>query len=189
MLGDEEIGAIWRAADRIAYPFGSIVQLLFLTGKRRGEITNMHWREVDLDTGQWVLPGERTKNGREHTVRLGPWAIDILKTVPRLDETLVFPSKRVASDRAFSGFSKAKRKLDALSGVTDWCVHDIRRTFSTQMARLGVPLQVVEKLLTHSSGSLGGVAGAYNRYEYAEDMYRAQVLWESKLREIIDIKS
>lgn len=57
------------------------------------------------------------------------------------------------------------------------------------MARLGVPLQVVEKLLTHCSGSLGGVAGVYNRYEYAEDMYRAQVLWEAKLREIIDIKS
>ena len=57
------------------------------------------------------------------------------------------------------------------------------------MAQLGIPLQVVEKLLTHSSGSLGGVAGVYNRYEYAEDMYQAQVRWEAKLREITDIKS
>jgi len=168
----------------MGYPYGAIIQLLFLSGKRLREISDMRWQEIDLDTGQWVLPGERTKNGREHAVRLGPWATDIVKRVPQLDETFVFPSRRVASATAFSGFSKAKRKLDALSGVTNWRVHDIRRVFSTHMAELGVPLQVIEKLLTHTSGSLAGVAGIYNRYEYAEDMYEAQVEWEQRLREI-----
>jgi integrase len=43
VLSDEEIREIWRAADKAAAPYGSIVQLLILTGQRRGEVAGMTW--------------------------------------------------------------------------------------------------------------------------------------------------
>ena len=45
------------------------------------------------------------------------------------------------------------------------------------MARLGVQIQVVEKLLNHTSGTLAGVAGIYNRFAYADEMRDAAERW------------
>ena len=66
-----------------------------------------------------------------------------------------------------SGFSKAKRKLDGLSGVTDWRLHDLRRTFATVATeKLGFEPVVVDRALNHVSGSVKGVAAVYKRGQY-----------------------
>ena len=53
------------------------------------------------------------------------------------------------------------------------------------MARCGVDLVVAEKALNHVSGSLGGIAGVYNRYTYADEMRRAWEAWAALLVEIV----
>ena len=58
-----------------------------------------------------------------------------------------------------------------------WKLHDLRRTFSTGLARCGVDLVVAEKCLNHLSGALGGVAGVYNRFSYTDEMRRAWSAW------------
>jgi len=60
--------------------------------------------------------------------------------------------------RVFQGYSKAKAKLDRLSGVSDWTLHDLRRTVVSGMARLGVAPHVADKILNHQSGTISGVA-------------------------------
>ena len=45
------------------------------------------------------------------------------------------------------------------------------------MARLGVRPHVVERVLNHSSGTFAGIAGVYNRFEYAPEMRDALELW------------
>src|ERR1700736_1986578 len=62
---------------------------------------------------------------------------------------------RGSDDNAFSGFSKAKKKLDEATGETGWRLHDLCRTVSTGMAHLKVQIEVVKKLLNPSSGTLG----------------------------------
>ena len=64
VLSDRELRLVWEAAEKIGYPFGSMVQLLTLTGQRRGEVANMQWGELDLQKRVWSLPRERVKNNR-----------------------------------------------------------------------------------------------------------------------------
>jgi integrase len=184
VLSDAELVAVWNAADEAGYPYASIVKLLILTGQRRSEVTGMLWSELSDETGLWSLPSERTKNGRAHQVPLLAMATAILDEVPRISMTYVFPA-RGNDDETFSGFSKSKHRLDRVSGVANWTLHDLRRTTATGMAGLGVPPHVVEKLLNHSTGTFGGVAGIYNRFQYVPEMREALAKWENRLQELL----
>src|SRR5262249_25456057 len=83
VLTDDEIVAIWRAADD-GSAFGKIIRLLLLTACRRAEVGGMSWQELDLKTGQWSIPPQRTKNARKHTLALPPAALEIVNSVPRM---------------------------------------------------------------------------------------------------------
>lgn len=155
ILTDEEIGKVWNACE--GDNFGRLVKALLLTGQRRGEIAGPD-RYIDGDT--LVLP--ETKNGREHRIPITPLAKSLIE-----------------AGTSWSGFSKSKVELDRRAGVTGWTLHDLRRTFASGMAGIGVGLPVIEKMLNHVSGaSFGGVAGVYQRYNYAPEMREALTKWE-----------
>lgn len=88
----DELARVWQAALATAYPFGPIVQLLILTGQRRGEVAGMAWPKLDLQAALWTMPGESNKSGRDHCVPLTDLAVTILRNVPRPSDMLVFPS-------------------------------------------------------------------------------------------------
>jgi integrase len=103
------------------------------------------------------IPAGRAKTGAAHVVPLSAQAQAILRAAPRLGESdLVFPGLR----GPFSGFSKAKAALDKASGVTDWRLHDLRRTMATGLQRLGVRLEVTEAVLNHIAGNFRFPAAA-----------------------------
>jgi integrase len=145
VLDNEELVAVWLAAKAADYPYGSIVQLLILTAQRRSEVSAMCWSEIDAKSKVWALPPERTKNARPHPVPLASLAEATIAALPRLHDVYVFPA-RGKQGSSFSGFSKLKRKLDQDSKVTDWTLHDLRRTTATGIAQLGVAPHIVEKL-------------------------------------------
>jgi integrase len=124
-------------------PYGGIVELLVLTGQRREEVAQLTWDEVDLASRTWALPGSRTKNGRSHIVHLSHEAIAVLMRTPKLGK-FVFS---LTGTKAFQSFSAAKRELDMLCSVTDWRLHDLRRTCVSGMARLGIAPHVADKVL------------------------------------------
>ena len=62
------------------------------------------------------------QNGKAHMVHLSAPALALLHSVQGRDG-LVFPS----SGKSFNAFSRAKRELDDLCGVTSWRLHDLRR--------------------------------------------------------------
>jgi integrase len=76
VLSDFELVAAWRAAKAAGWPFGTVTQLLILTGQRRSEVAGITWREIDLIGKTWNIPKERTKNGIAHSVPLSDSAID-----------------------------------------------------------------------------------------------------------------
>jgi hypothetical protein len=55
--------------------------------------------------------------------------------------------------------------------------HDRRRTAASHMARLGIALPVIEKILAHTSGSFGGIVGVYQRYEFVAEKRAAIEAW------------
>ncbi len=181
VLSDFELAAVWQIADRIGYPFGPIVQLLILTGQRRGEVTGMRWSDIDLAAGLWSITSERNKSGRPHEVPLTRSCVDILRAQPRAHEILVFPANRHETENPVSGHGKAKHRIETMSGVTGWTLHDLRRTTATGMAKLKVPPHVIERVLNHASGSFAGVAGIYNRFGYLDEMRTALEAWECHL--------
>lgn len=176
VLSEPEIVAVWRASGALGAPFEQIIRLLILTAQRRGEVVALRWSELDWTETAWSLPPERTKGGRAHVVPLSQLAMTVLGSVLRIHDEFLFPARGNAAANP-SGFSKMKRRLDALSGVTDWTLHDLRRTAATHMARLGVAPHVVERILNHATGTLGGVAGIYNRFHYLPEMRAALELW------------
>jgi integrase len=173
VLADEELVSVLDAARQIAFPFGSIVQVLALTGQRRDEVGRMDWEHLDLRHKVWVIPGEHAKNGKPHLVQLSKPVLAILEAVPRTGD-LVFSRD---GKRFFQGYSKAKARLDRLSGVSDWTLHDLRRTVVSGMAQLGVAPHVADKILNHQSGTISGVAAVYQRHEFLKERKQALELW------------
>jgi integrase len=106
----------------------------------------------------------------------------LLAGLPRLHEVLVFPAR--GKDNPASGFSKWKRELDERSGVVNWRIHDLRRTAASGMAQLAVPPHIIERVLNHTTGTLGGVAGIYNRYGYLAEMRGALEHWSGRVGEL-----
>jgi integrase len=184
VLDEKELTSVWHASEKIGYPFGTIVQLLILTAQRRNEVAGMRWRDLDLAKGIWTLPAESTKNNRAHVVPLSARAQKILSAVPKLNDELVFPA-RGNTERSFSGFGKSKSRLERIAERDGWTLHDLRRSAATHLARLGVAPHVVERVLNHVSGSLGGVAGIYNRFGYEPEMRDALDLWAKHIEDLI----
>jgi len=180
VLSDDELAAIWRATDG-AGPFNGIVRLLILTGQRREEVAGMTWAELSDDLSTWIIPASRAKNGATHIVPLSAQAQDLLRSVPHFGE-LVFPGLR----GPFNGWSKAKAALDVNSGVTNWRLHDLRRTNATGLQRLGVRLEVTEQVLNHVSGSRAGIVGVYQRHDFASEKRAALEAWGEHVRAIVD---
>lgn len=167
LLSPTEIKMIWLATDDEG-DFSKIVRLLMLTGQRRQEIAGLTWHEVDLDKGLIRLPSSRVKNKVPHNVPLSAPVRQIIEnTARRIESDFVF------GDRAtpFSGFSRAKRRLDSriaeLRGqpVQEWRLHDLRRYADTTMRELGVNPWVVEALLNHLPQ---GVSRHYNFAQFEQ---------------------
>jgi integrase len=147
---------LWSRARKIGYPYGTIVQLLILTGQRLGEIAALRWEWIR--EGTVTFPAEITKNARASRIPLGMMARHIIERTPP-HSPLLFPARGHAT-KPFNGFGASKESLDKCE-VENFAHHDLRRTFATGMARLGVRLEVTEKLLNHVSGSMGGIVGVY----------------------------
>ena len=180
VLTDDELRRVWLAADKVGYPFGVFVKLAILTGQRRSEIAGM--RRDELRDGNWTLPGARTKNARVHVVPLSRQALEVIEQQPRISEQYVFSA---FGDNPISGFHNAKTALDRISGATGWTVHDLRRTTASGMAKLGVSLVVIEKVLNHVSGSLAGIVGVYQRHEFADEKRAALQRWAGHVERLV----
>ena len=176
VLSRDELLAVWHAAEQMGFPFGRIVQLLILTAQRRDEVAGMRWSELDLDRARWIIGKERAKNSKAHIVHLSPQGLALLSKIPRRDGVdLVFTT---TGRSAVSGFSKAKVALDARSCVSDWRLHDLRRTAATFMADdLRIAPVVVDRILNHVAGSVRGVAAIYQRGEHLADRETALIDW------------
>ncbi|MDQ0395198.1 tyrosine-type recombinase/integrase [Labrys monachus] len=197
VLSDIELRLVWNAAEGQGWPFGPLAQLLLLTGQRREEVAGMQWSEVDLDKALWTIPKERAKNGVAHEVPLSAPAVEILRKLPKISgkkgAVYVFTT---TGETPVSGYAKAKRSLDKsilealrrsaadAGGNADkigeperWTFHDLRRTMASGMARLGINLPVIEKILNHVSGSFGGIVGVYQRHSFSDEKRAALETW------------
>ena len=129
VLADDELCKVWNRAREIGYPYGTIVQLLILTGQRLGEIAALRWEWIG--EGTVTFPGEITKNARASRIPLGMMARYVIEGTSR-HSPLLFPA-RGHGTRPFNGFGASKEFLDKC-GVESFVHHDLRRTFAPRRA-------------------------------------------------------
>jgi integrase len=181
ILNDDELRAIWTAAEATPSPFSAFVKFLLLTGARRSEASDMTWTEVS--EGDWTLPAARNKVKVELIRPLSTAARAELAKLPLVGKRgFVFTT---GGDSPLGGFSKFKRRLDATCGVTDWTFHDLRRTARSLMSRAGVPSDHAERCLGHV---MPGVRGTYDRHEYQEEKRRAFEALAAQIERIVNPK-
>jgi integrase len=182
VLSEAELAKIWKAATG---HYGGLFRLLILWGTRNGETARIQrsWIEDNVLT----IPGEVTKNKRAHAIPLLPLAKKVLSEQP--EGEFFFPGK--LSDTFFNdgSWGKLKANLDRVSGVHNWQLRDIRRTFRSNLAKLKVPREIAEIMLNHVTGAnRNDLDEIYDRYDYLDEKRAAFAKWESRLRQILKEK-
>jgi integrase len=184
-LLDFEVAALWKAAEGLGYA-GDAIRFLLAVGQRRNEVGAMLWSELDLDAlvPVWRLPGSRAKNGKPHEIPLGALALDILSRQEKVG-VHVFTA---GNGHPVRNWDRTKKILDArmaaaLGGpIERWTIHDLRRSYATGMARLGIDRNTVSKLLNHSEG---GITRLYDRHARGAEKAAAANLWDRRLAAIV----
>jgi integrase len=180
----------------LSEPYQAAVRFLLATGARVGELNQALWAHVDLAAPLWRIPKENTKNGREHLVHLSAFAREQLDVLGRFrSNAWVIPSRKAdlpVDDKAISKALRDRQREYPLKGRTkasatlkleggDWSPHDLRRTFATRLADLGVMPHVIERCLNHT---MQGVMAVYNRHDYLQERREALDLWGAELGRI-----
>src|SRR5499427_11119473 len=181
VLDDNELAQVILAARKMGGPYGGIVELLALTGQRREEVAGLQWEELALAQRIWTLPKSRTKNAKAHVVHLSEQAMAVLA---RADQPGPYVFSMLGT-KPFQEFSRAKRQLDQLSGVTGWRLHDLRRTCVSGMARLGIAPHVADKILNHQAGTISGVAAIYQRHDFLAERRAALDQWGAHVGRVL----
>jgi integrase len=136
---------------------------LLLTGARRAEAANMRWEEIEGEN--WTLPARRNKTNLDLIRPLSLAALAVIEG-QRGDCPFVFSKGR----KAISTFSRDKVAFDAAVGVSNWRVHDLRRTARSLLSRAGINADIGERCLGHA---LAGVRATYDRHTYLPEMKHA----------------
>jgi integrase len=179
-LNDDELRRLWLAGEAVGGNVAAYVKLLILTGQRRSEIAELRWTEVDSDA--LALPAERMKGRQAHVVPLSTQAAAIVNAMPKVDDFVLGGALRWH-------YHHVKRALDAHMGdAPKWVIHDVRRSVASGMARIGVPVPVIEKILAHRSGTFRGIVGTYQRHSFLPEMTAAAQRWADHIDQLVGNK-
>ncbi len=178
VYSENELRRLWSAFGERGLA-GSVFKLCLITGQRPGEVRGLRWDEIEGDL--WTLPGARTKNRRIHIVPLNDMALELLEPLRLLDGDWVFPSPH-KENRPLATPRRAMLAVREISGVKDFIIHDLRRTMTTGLTKLGHPRPDVGRLLNHTET---GVTATYDRYDYLPLKKDLVAAWDRRLREIL----
>ena len=183
VLSDDELAAIWEATEDLG-KYGTIVRLLMTTGQRRQQIACLQSDWIDDERKVIHFPAEIMKNNRDHVLPFGTLTdYLLLGTIPV--QGYYFSPVGLAG-RPFTAWSKNKRRLDQrLPDMDPWTLHDLRRTWSTNAARLDIAPHITDRVLSHVTGSLSSVARVYNRYKYETAVRDAMSRMESHIMDFV----
>ncbi len=176
-------------AVRLTRPIKTAVRLLILTFLRPGELRSACWPEIDFETAQWTVPGERDRSRgmvgmkmkETHVVPLSRQAVALFKELSENSNRheLVFPNRndptRPMSDGTINSALRAMGySHDQVTG------HGFRATATGALLELGFRPEIIDKQLSHRERN--EVFGAYSHQaEYMAERRRMMQAWADYL--------
>ena len=180
-----EVGHLLRAIDEYAGEpsICFALKVLPFVFVRSVELRGAEWREFDFESATWIIPAERMKMKRPHTVPLARQVITLLNDLHSLtgNGRYLFPSLFSAS-RPISdmGLLNALRRMGYAKGVMT--IHGFRSLASTLLNEQGYRADVIEAQLAH--GEKNAIRAAYNHAEYFPERRQMMQEWADYLDEL-----
>lgn len=174
----QQVGGFMGALHKQLGIAARALEFAILTAARSGEVRNATWDEIDLEKKLWTVPAERMKAGKTHRVPLSTDAVELLKSLPRMQgNDHVFPAPRggALSDMAISSVCR-RMGVEAVP-------HGFRSTFKDWARnRSRYPDEVSELALAHVNSD--ATRAAYARDELLPQRTRMMTDWAKYLREV-----
>ncbi|WP_243450781.1 tyrosine-type recombinase/integrase [Sandarakinorhabdus glacialis] len=155
-LTSDEVMRLWgvlHSPDVQAVPTSAIaaIKLLMLTGRRLGEVLALEWAWINFNSKMLSLPD--TKTGA-FKVPLGDETLALLtelKASPAADAVYVIPGR--SGSKPLVNLQKPWRKIRDLAALDEVRLHDLRHTYASVAASLGLSLPMIGKLLGHTQAA------------------------------------
>jgi integrase len=189
VLTVEEIETLWRwlESDALSPEAADILKLELLTGARCGEISGLRAEEINRNKWVWTLPASRSKNGRQRVTPILGVAHEILEQrLSGVEKGPVFLlDKGVVVTSAHIGHYLLTR--GSLLPIAKFTSHDLRRTFATMLAEMGVALDLVAAIVGHESGGKNTrtLVRHYVHTDMLERKAHALRTWNERLKAIV----
>jgi len=178
-LNDDEIRKLWKATE-VDRPAAACLRFLVLTGARKAEATGLRWDEINGH--EWLLPAARHKNKRHDLLRpLSDAALAIVNAQPRVDNSPFVFTTTGQSPIDLDG--NAARKFIKRCGISDWRIHDVRRTARTLLSRAKIDSDIAEKCLGHLPS---GLRQTYDQHRYLPELQHAFAELATLIGRIVD---
>lgn len=183
-LTSEELRTIWRATEVLCPPkVEAAIKLMLLTGQRLGEVLAMRREHLDLEGATWTIPSEASKNRRPNLVPLVSHAVTVCASLQGEQKTGLVLSTVRNPNMVPSRPDGPLRTLVTKTGIL-FTFHDIRRTVSTGMAKLGTHPDIISRVLNHVQP--GVTARHYNLYDYLPEKREALEHWQAHLMSLMN---
>lgn len=182
-LTDSELRQFWNGlpVSNVPADTQNLLRLQLLTGCRIGEIAGARWSEIDRDKREWLIPGIRTKNGRECLLPLSDAAMALIESLENPGPFL-FPRPGTKSGHMRTDVAGHQWDHSEFGISERFTSHDLRRTMATNLGRLRVPRVVQDAILNHKDRTIGAT---YDRHDYYDEKRTALEAWAARLHEIV----
>lgn len=181
-LTDDELRDFWQYVNTAAAqkdPMRRAIRWIIATGQRRTECLLIHASEVDERRKQWTLPANRTKNGLAHVLPLTEWHLEILGKPTKNGFYFANPKPQFDTLNPRSLSHHVEDYCDLRNIDPNFTAHDLRRTMTTRLAEMGVPLDNVKRVLNHTFRDV--TSRHYDMFAYMPQKLAALEKWRDYL--------
>ena len=180
-----------RNEARLFMPTRIALRLMMLIFVRTSELITTPWAEINLDTGEWIIPWQRMKRGKltvnsdqtNHHVCLSRQALDLLRELHALTGggKYLFPNQRDHEQPMSNGaILAALKRMGYQNKMTG---HGFRALAMTTIKEtLGYRHEVVDRQLAHAQRDK--VASAYDCAMFLAERKKMMQAWADYLDEL-----
>ncbi|MBO2583552.1 integrase arm-type DNA-binding domain-containing protein [Shewanella algae] len=180
-LTPEQIGKLLRCFDntRCTYQVNYCMWLMWWTLARPSEVAEARWVEFDLEKALWIIPAERMKARREHTIPLPRQALEMLSVLKGItgSRNHLFPGR----DNCHGPMTthSLRQALKTLGWSGTYSPHATRTTGSTRLNEKGYRADAIEAQLAHADKN--NVRRTYNHAIYLDERRVMMQDWADEL--------